>query len=106
MNGVEAFFTEAICNGEDIIHVRFNNHNEYPVKLEWFDAVFTQGLKWINKDQPGEKKSITLPAHVEVKGTCLNNQVPELSIKVKDFVVDKKEFKRYAASNLVIIPVQ
>lgn len=106
MNGVEASFTSETCSGEEIIHIKFNNHNQYPVKLEWFDAVFTQELKWINKDQPADKKSITLPAHIERKGACLINEYPVLSIKVNDFVSDKNDFKRYSASHLVVIPLQ
>ncbi|MCE9540037.1 MAG: hypothetical protein K8R85_12590 [Bacteroidetes bacterium] len=103
MEGVEAFFQLNTCNAEDIIYVKFINHNEYLVQLEWFDAVFTQELKWINKEEAGDKKSITLAANAEAKGTCLNNAYPELIIKVKDFVDGKKDVKRYSSSQLMIM---
>ncbi len=106
MNGVEAFFQLNTCNGEDIIYVKFFNHNNKPVKLEWSDAVFTQELKWINRDKPGDKKSLIIPQNTEFKGECGNSLYPELLIKVKDFVADKKDFKRYSASRLTVIPVQ
>lgn len=103
MEGVEASFQLNTCNGEDIIYVKFINHNEYVVKLEWFDAVFTQELKWVNKEEAGDRKSITLAAKAEAKGTCLNNVNPELIIKVKDFVASKKDVKRYCSSQLMIV---
>lgn len=105
MDGVEASFQLNTCNGEDIIFVKFFNHNEYPVKLEWFDGVFTQELKWVNKEQPGDKKTITLPARTEVKGDCINNPYPELIIKSKDFVISNKAVKRYSSAQLLVIAV-
>lgn len=106
MDGVEASFQLNTCNGEDVVFVKFINHNEYAVKVEWFDGVFTQELKWVNKEQAGDKKSITLAAKAESKGTCLNNSYPELIIKVKDFVAGKKDFKRYSSSQLMIVAVR
>ena len=106
MDGVEAFFQVNACNNEDIIYIKYINHNEYDVKLEWFDAVFTQELKWINKDQAADKKSLLLPSKKEVNGKCSSNLYPELSIKIKVFVADKNDFKRYSASQLHVNSVQ
>ncbi|MES2593034.1 MAG: hypothetical protein V4608_14220 [Bacteroidota bacterium] len=106
MDGVEASFQMNTCNGEDVLCIKFINRNKYPVKLEWFDAVFTQELKWINKDQPENRKTITLPAETEAKGSCSSNAYPELTIKLKDFIAGKKDFKRYSASQLRVISVQ
>lgn len=106
MEGVEASFQLNTCNGEDVIYVKFINHNEYAVKLEWFDGVFSQELKWVNKEQAGDKKTITIPANAQAKGACLNNTHQELIIKVKDFVANKKEVKRYSTSQLMIVPVK
>ena len=106
MDGVEASFQINTCNGEDIIYIKFINHNENTVKLEWFDAVFSQELKWINKDQALNKKSLILPAGKEAKGECSGKIYPELIVKIKDFVADKKDFKRYSASQLKVIAVQ
>ncbi|MES2139200.1 MAG: hypothetical protein V4511_05800 [Bacteroidota bacterium] len=106
MEGVEASFQLNTCNAEDVIYVKFINHNEYAVKLEWFDGVFSQELKWVNKEQAGDKKSITLAAKAEAKGTCLSNSQPELIVKVKDFVASKKDVKRYSSSQLLIVPIK
>ncbi len=106
MEGVEASFQLNTCNAEDVIYVKFINHNEYAVKLEWFDGVFSQELKWVNKEGAGDKKSITLAAKAEAKGSCLNNSNPELIVKVKDFVAGKKDVKRYSSSQLLIVPVK
>jgi hypothetical protein len=106
MDGVEASFQVNTCNGVDVIYIKFINHNANSVKIEWFDAVFSQELKWNNKEQPGDKKSLVLSANAEVKGECSKNLYPELFVKVKDFVVDKKDFKRYAASQFRVVSVQ
>lgn len=106
MDGVEASFQLNTCNGEDVVYLKFINHSSNPVKLEWTDAVFTHELKWINKDEAKDKKSLQIPAKAEVKGNCSNNVDPELFVKLKDFVIDKKDFKRYSASHLKVIAVQ
>lgn len=106
MDGIEADFQINTCNGEDIVYVKFINHSAYPVKLEWFDAVFSQELKWINKDKAEDKKSLILPASSEAKGDCLNNKFPELIVKIKDFVADKKDFKRYSSLHLSVTAVK
>lgn len=106
MYGLEASFKSTSCNESDVIYVQFINHNAYPVKLEWFDAVFTQELIWIKKDQVNDKRSLTVPANSKLEGNCSNNTHPELSIKVKNFVPDLKAFKRYSAYNLTVTAVQ
>lgn len=106
MDGLEASFKSVPCNGSDMIYVKFINHNAYPVKLEWFDAVFTQELIWIKKDQVIDKKFLTVPANGKLEGNCSSNTYPELSIKVKNFVSDLKAFKRYSTYNLTVTAVQ
>jgi hypothetical protein len=106
MDGVEAYFLLGTCNGEDVVYVKFINHNDYPVKLEWYDAVFNQELKWINKDEEQNKRSVLISSKTEVKGECAMKNYPELIIKVKDFVADKKEFKRYSSYRLNVLAVQ
>ncbi len=106
MDGVEASFQTNTCNGVDIIFIKFINHNANSVKIEWFDAVFSQELKWNNKEQETDKKSLVLPANSEVKGECSNNLYPALIVKVKDFVASKKDFKRYSASQLRVVAVK
>ncbi len=106
MDGVEASFQINTCSGDDVVQVKFINHNGYPVKLEWIDAVFTQEQKWVNDKQDVSKKLMTLPANSTAKGDCLNNSYPKLLIKLKDFVTDKKDVKRYSTSQLTVNVVQ
>ncbi len=105
MDGVEACFKLAKCNNEDVVYIKFNNHNEYSVKLEWFDAVFTQELRWINKDGEGNKKTLIIPSKMEARGGCESNNT-ELVVKLKDFIVDKNNFKRFHTSQLTIVSAQ
>lgn len=106
MDGVEAYFQLATCNGESVVYIKFINHNDYSVKLEWFDAVFTQDLKWINKDEVRQKKSLLVAPKNEMTGVCVGNGSTELVIDLKNFIADKKEFKRYSAFQLNVLAVQ
>jgi hypothetical protein len=106
MDGLEASFKSTSCNESNVIYIKFINHNAYPVKLEWFDAVFTQELIWIKKDEVNDKRSLTVPANSKLEGNCSNNTYPELSVKVQNFVSDPKAFKRYSTNNLIVTAVQ
>ena len=106
VDGVEASFQLNKCGGTDVIYVRFTNHNSYPVKIEWYDAVFTQSLKWVNEERIAERRSLTLPANTDAKGECSKNTYPNLIVNVKNFIADKKDFKRYSASQLTVVPGQ
>src|ERR1017187_2517319 len=46
-DGVEIFFKLSTCNGEDVILLKFINHNASAVSIEWNEAVFTNSSKWI-----------------------------------------------------------
>lgn len=105
MDGVEAYFQLESCNGEDVVLVKFINHNDYTVQLEWYDAVFTSSLKWINHDDERNKKILLIAPKNEVRGECTNNN-PELVIRLKGFVVSKEDFKRYSTFQLNVLAVQ
>jgi len=106
MDGVEASFQVNKCNGKDIVYIKFINHTSSQLSLEWFDAIFTKELKWINKDKKEDKKSILLSPNAEIIGDCLNGKYPELTINMKDFIEDKNNFNRYSSSQLKIIKVK
>ena len=106
MDGVEAYFQLSNCNGEDVVYLKFINHNDYSVKLEWFDAACTQQWEWMYKDGEGEKKSFFIPAKTEIKGECISTVSTELVVPVKKFVADKKDFMRYSAFQLYVLIVQ
>lgn len=102
MNGVEAFYQVSNCNGENVVFVKFINHNDYAVTLEWFDAVFTQELKWFSKENTTAKKNISLDAKQEKTGDCTSENVVALKIKLKDFISDVTNFKRYGAKEFSV----
>lgn len=113
LDGVEALFQINVCDGKDVIYIKFINRNVYSVKVEWVDAVFTEELKWINKDNVADKKTLTIPANGEVKGECSNSTTDvlmksgkELVVEMKNFVANKKDFKRYSASFFKVIAVK
>lgn len=106
MDGVEASFKLGACNGEDVVLIKFKNQNDYPVKLEWADAIFSYELKWIYRKEINAKKSISIKAKESVEGDCTIHQQPDLVVKVKDFVSNKENVKRYLTSQLIVTPIQ
>ena len=113
LEGVEALFQTNVCDGKDVIYIKFINRNTYSVKVEWVYAVFTEELKWINKDNLADKKTLTIPANGEVKGECSDSATnvlaksgKELVVEMEDFVSNKKDFKLYSASYFKVIAVK
>lgn len=104
VEGVEANFKLATCNGEEVVFIRFINHNEYSVTLEWYDAVYDKEMKFIGRTDENIKKSLKVLAKTELKGEC--GAYSELVIKVKDFVQGKDDIQRYYASDLNIFAGQ
>ncbi len=104
VDGVEAFSQVNKCKGEDLVYLKLINHNPYPVKIKWFDAVQTPDLKWIKKDNIIEKKSVTVEANTEIKGDCSDNNYSECIIKLKNFIDSQKDFKQYAVYHFQVVP--
>ncbi len=100
--GVEALYSLTKCNNDDVVFIKFINHNDYAVQVEWYNAVFTQDLKWIKKENLTDKKTLTLNANTEMQGDCSDTNTISLKIPLKDFVNDKTAFKRFSTSNLEI----
>lgn len=104
LEGVEANFKLGICNGEDVVFIRFTNHNAYSVTLEWYDAVYDKEMKFIGRTSENNKKSLKILSQTELKGEC--EKYPELVVKITDFVQNKDEIQRYNASDLNIFAAQ
>ncbi len=112
VDSVEAFFQVNSCNGDGVVFIKFINHSSHLVKIEWYDGLFTQELKWIKKELPADEKSLTLPPKTTAEGGCINSAnvagnagtvYPQLLVSLKNFSVDKNEIKRYSASRINII---
>src|SRR3989304_9864259 len=70
MNGVNASYQQNTCNGQDVVYIKFTNNNNYSVELNWDNAVFTQDLQWISKEDAADKKTIILAANQNLQGDC------------------------------------
>lgn len=106
IDGVEAYFQLGECNGEDVVYVKFINRNDYYVKVEWFDGVFTQELKWINKSDEKDKRTVLIQPKKEAIGSCESTNSPNLMIKLNDFGINKNHFKRFSANYINVLVVQ
>ncbi|MBI4931626.1 MAG: hypothetical protein HY841_12725 [Bacteroidetes bacterium] len=103
IKGIEAFYQLNNCKGENVVFVQLINHNNYAVTVEWYPAVFTKELKWIKKENPSDKISVTLNANAELAGDC-SGAYQATALHLKDFSVNAADFNRYGVSNFVIYP--
>lgn len=95
-NGVEAFYQLNKCNNEDVIFIKFINHNTNEVAISWEDVVFTKDLKWVNnKKSKNNNKTLNIKANEEIHGDCLGTNKTELVIKVHDFIKNMNDFKLF-----------
>lgn len=93
--GVEASFQQNTCNGQDVVYIKFTNTNNYPVELTWFNAIFTNDLQWISKENPADKKTIALSANQNLQGDCADASTAVLIVNISDFIPSVSQFKRY-----------
>ena len=105
MNGVDAFYQQGICNGEDVVFVKLSNHNSYAVTVEWYPSVFTQDHQWIKKEKLTDKISVAVAPNVELEGDCSGTK-PGMIILLSDFSVQPSNFFRYGAINFSVVPGQ
>lgn len=105
VNGVEVYAQGGTCKDNEVVYVKFVNHNSYPVIVKWFDAVLTQDQKWIKKENQADKKSIIIDANKEIVGECLTNNYIECIIKLKDFIDKPTNFKEYAVYHFEVAEV-
>lgn len=106
IKGVEVYSQVSTCKDEDVIFLKFVNHNNYPVTVNWLDAVHTQDQKWIKKDQESDKKTLTIDANIETKGDCATLNYPECKIKLKDFIDKLVNYNEYAIYHFEVLPVK
>jgi hypothetical protein len=95
VNGVEVSFQKSMCNGEEVIFVKFNNSNKFPVTIKWYDAILTQANGWVKKDGSTPKKTLNIDAGKEIKGDCVQENL-ECLIKLKDYIDRLSDYQLYA----------
>jgi len=106
IKGVEVYSQVNTCKDEDVVFLKFINHNSYPVTVKWLDAVHTTDQKWIKKDQEADNKSLTLDANAEIKGDCSTTSYSECNVKLKNFIDKITNYNEYAIYHFEVLPVK
>ncbi len=103
-NGVEVFFLTSVDKHNDnVLFLKFINHNNSPIVVEWNDAVLTKDLKWAhNSKLKNETKSVKIKANETINGMVAASEYPDMVIKLKDFIDDVSSFKSYGMSSLKV----
>jgi len=101
-NGVEAFYQLNKCNNENVVFIKFINHNTYGVIVEWNDAVFTKDLKWVKNEKAGAMKSLTIEGSETISGDCSGKYQIELVVKVKDFINNMDDFNLFGINSVKV----
>ncbi len=101
-SGVEAFYQLDKCNKEHVVFIKFINHNTYEVIVEWYDAVFTKDLKWVNNKNADLLKSLTIGVNEAVTGDCSNESQKELVVKVNDFISNVNDFNLFRINSFKV----
>jgi hypothetical protein len=91
-DGVEACVLSATCNGEEVMLIRFFNHNNETVTINWNDVLLTKQFQVTSKN-PISSKSLTINANDVVQGDCSDNNHPQLIVRKNDFIKDSNESK-------------
>jgi hypothetical protein len=103
---VEAVFQKKICNNEEMICVKFINHNKYAVTIKWYDAILTKGNSWVKKENSTAKKTLDIEAQKEISGDCSPDGSLECIIKLKDFIDNTVDYQLYAIYRFEVLEIK
>ncbi|MEW6469235.1 MAG: hypothetical protein AB1458_09935 [Bacteroidota bacterium] len=101
VDGVEAYFARGTCDGKEVVFIKFINHNSYNVKISFYDAVFTQDIKWVNKQET--QRTIEIASKSEAIGQC--GQEAHLVVDLATFISSAEEFKKYCSAGFTVTPI-
>lgn len=102
IDGVKAWFKQVDCDGESVIHLKLTNTNQNAVTVSWYNAAFSQDLKWTRNE--GVTESTVIGGGETVTGNCATSN--ELSIPVSNFFDDPKQFKRFSTNDFTVQPLR
>lgn len=97
VGGVESYSMKTKCNGEEVVLIKFVNKNSYKVRVEWIDAIKTDGGWIYSKEQ--KPKVLYLEPNNNVVGQC--DGLDKLKVKVSSIINNPSDFKYYSVSGLV-----
>jgi uncharacterized protein YpmB len=94
--GVEMYYSVSKCGSDDVVLLKLVNTNAQAVKAQWINDVISNDTK----EHYGQTKLVTmsLKANSEVMSTC-DNKVKELTLKLKDYGVEAKDFNTIVGSS-------
>jgi len=101
-SGVEAFYQVNKCNTENVVFIKFINHNTFEVVVEWQDAVFTKNLKWVKGKNEGIMKKITIEGDGVVTGDCIDINQMDLVVNVSDFIGNIDDFNSFGVNSFSV----
>jgi len=101
-SGVEAFYQLNKCNKENVIFIKFINHNTFGVIVEWNDAVFTKDLKWVKNQKAGIMKSLTIEGSETISGDCSGKNQNEVVVNVNDFIDNIDDFNLFGINSFKV----
>lgn len=102
IDGVKAWFKKEDCNGEAVVVLKFTNTNSNAVTVSWYNAVFSQDLKWTFNEEITH--NTTIEAGETVIGSCSISN--ELNIPLSNFYDDASQFKRFSTNGLTVQPLR
>ena len=98
LEGVQSFCQKTICNGEEVVLVKFVNNNNYKVRVEWIDAIWVKGVWYY--PQNATKKVLVLDANSNTAGTCGGEE--KLKVRITNIISNPQDFGHYTVSGLAI----
>lgn len=103
--GVESYYRVAECDGEYYLILKFINHNNTRVLLEWEDGIFSQSHEWMSNSTNNNIKTITIMPESEISCDC-NQPIDELFVNIREFVPNFEDFLKYRAISLKITLIE
>ena len=94
VNGVEFYKKTELCSGQEVVIVKVNNKNNYPVNIQWKDAL-------------GNPEKLTINEVSQIEGSC-ESYLDKTGTNDKDklaMLVPDKETKKVILSTLTVTEV-
>lgn len=101
-SGVEAFYQLNKCNKENVVFIKFINHNTFEVVVEWQDAVFTKNLKWVKGKNEGIMKKIAIAGDGVATGDCIDINQMDLVVNINDFIGNIDDFNLFGINSFKV----
>ena len=85
VSNVDLYYKISECNGEKVIFLKFDNKNNYDVKVAWKEAVADKVFGNVVDCYNGDKQ-LTLSPGITVQEDCNSALFPECRINVKNAI--------------------